>query len=291
MLSRLATARAGNLYVFAREGQPRLLVAVCSTRNSSDAAHPPAPKKAASASEGVSIQQTIANWDAANKVYFGPERDNVNFPIRRREPYSPPVRLGFIPESFFQAFYNKTGVTGPYLFGGGFLTYVLSKEIWILEHGFTHFAAFWILFFYIAKKFGPGMQKYLTGSTDAFADKYWNIPKQQAKEDFQKVIAEEEKAIWREAGQKYLFEAKRENVNLQLESAYRQRLSEAYQAVKKRLDYQVDVQSAQRRIQQQHMVQWIVDGVKAGISPQQEKDSLAKCLQDLKALSAKVATA
>jgi len=135
------------------------------------------------------------------------------------------------------------------------------------------------------------MQKYLTKRTDEFADTFWNTPKQKAKDDFQKAIEEEEKAIWREAGQKYLFEAKRENIDLQLESAYRQRLSEAYQAVKKRLDYQVDVLAAQRRLQQQHMVQWIVDGVKAGISPQQEKDSLAKCIQDLKALSVKHAAA
>nr|AOR07058.1 mitochondrial ATP synthase subunit b precursor [Enchytraeus cf. crypticus SL-2017] len=297
MLSRLAAARAGGLYVaFAKEAQPRLMLSVCSTRNASDAASsPPAttppPKSSQPSSEGGDIQQCIANWDAANKVYFGPERDNVNFPIRRREPYCPPVRLGFIPESFFQAFYNKTGVTGPYVLGAGFLTYVLSKEIWIVEHGFTHFAAFWILFIFAANKWGAGMQKFLTKRTDDFSDRYWNFPKQQAKDDFQKAIEEEEKSIWREAGQKYLFEAKRENVDLQLESAYRQRLSEAYVAVKKRLDYQVDVLSAQRRMQQQHMVQWIVDGVKAGISPQQEKDSLAKCLQDLRALSAKAASA
>lgn len=34
-------------------------------------------------------------------------------------------------------------------------------------------------------------------------------------------------------------------------------------------DYQVDVESTQRRLQQQHMVQWIVDGVVKGITPQQ----------------------
>ena len=298
MLSRLATARTGGLYLaFARDGQHRLVVAVSSTRNASDAAKSPAstsaPKVVHSSSSGSEgdIQKTIANWDAANKIYFGPERDTVNFPIRRREALTPPVRLGFIPESFFQAFYEKTGVTGPYVFGTGLLTYLLSKEIWIVEHGFIHFLAFWTLWVYAAKKWGPGIQKFLVKGTDDFTDKFWNIPKQKVKDEFQKVIEAEEKAIWREAGQKYLFETKREHVDLQLESVYRQRLSEAYQAVKRRLDYQVDVQAAQRRIQQQHMVQWIVDGVKAGITPQQEKDSLAKCLQDLKALSAKAAAA
>lgn len=262
-------------------------------RNASDAA-PAKPVAAAAATEsssGGDIQSTIAGWDRANKIYFGPERDTVNFPIRKREDFSPPVRLGFIPESFFQAFYDKTGVTGPYVFGAGLLTYLLSKEIWIVEHGFTHFVAFWAVWIYCAKKWGLGIQKFMTSKTDEFADKFWNVPKAKAKADFQKIVEEEEKAIWREAGQKHLFEAKREHVDLQLESAYRQRLAEAYQAVKRRLDYQVDVQAAERRIQQQHMVQWIVDGVKAGITPQQEKDSLAKCLQDLKALSAKAAAA
>jgi F-type H+-transporting ATPase subunit b len=237
--------------------------------------------------EGGSIQKTLANWDAANKIYFGPERDVVNFPIKPQPLTNPPVRLGFIPETWFQAFYEKTGVTGPYVLGVGFLTYVLSKEIWIIEHNFTHFIAFWTAFYIIIRKFGPGLSAYFDSQNEALEKRLWWNPVNKTKDQFKQTIEEQEKNIWREDGQKYLFEAKRENVDLQLESIYRQRLSEVYQAVKKRLDYQVDVQSAQRRVQQQHMVQWIVDGVMAGVTPQQEKDSLTKCLQDLKTIAAK----
>jgi len=37
-------------------------------------------------------------------------------------------------------------------------------------------------------------------------------------------------------------------------------------------DYQLDIDQSRRRIHQQHMVQWIVDGVIKGITPQQVSD-------------------
>lgn len=44
-------------------------------------------------------------------------------------------------------------------------------------------------------------------------------------------IAAEEKALWQAEGQKYLLEAKRENIQLQLEAAYRERINSAYNIV------------------------------------------------------------
>ncbi len=57
--------------------------------------------------------------------------------IFRVRPIDPsPVRMGVFPEEWFQAFYNKTGVSGPYmaLFSVG--TFLVSKEFYVLEHDF-----------------------------------------------------------------------------------------------------------------------------------------------------------
>merc|ERR1712002_597796 len=64
------------------------------------------------------------------------------------------VRHGIFPEELFQLLYPKTGVTGPYMLGTGLLTYILSKEIYIINP--ETFAAVCIIstFVYGVKKFG-----------------------------------------------------------------------------------------------------------------------------------------
>jgi len=234
-----------------------------------------------------SLAKHVENWDKANKIYYGPERDLVNFPHTKQPETVPPTRMGILPESWFTFFYEKTGVTGPYVFGVGLTTFLLSKELWIIEHNFTEFIAFWVAVYYLHKKAGPGISNALNKLANDYRTKHWDEPMAQTKAQAEAVIKEGETAIWQTEGQKALFEAKRENVDLQLEATYRQRLAEVHKAVKKRLDYQVEVESTKRRFEQQHMVDWIVNSVVKGITPQQEKDSITKCITDLKALSVK----
>lgn len=233
------------------------------------------------------MKKHVDNWDKANKIYYGPERDTTNFPIKKMAETSPPVRLGFIPESFFQMFYEKTGVTGPYVFGAGVLTYLLHSETWVIEHGFSEFVAFWIAISIVLRKLGPSISKTLDASAQEYCEANWEKPLQATKESSKAMITELQGAIEAEQGQKYLYEAKKENVDLQLEAEYRQRLAKVHTEVKKRLDYQLAKEVASRQFEQKHMVDWIVNNVTKSITPQQEKESISKCIQDLKALSLK----
>lgn len=233
------------------------------------------------------IEKHVENWDKANKIYYGPERDTANFPILVQPETNPPVRFGLIPATWFEMLYEKIGVTGPYTLGVGMITFLLSKELWVIEHGFTEFIGFWLAVAYLHRKIGPSIVKNLDQLDADYRAKHWDNPIRAAKGQAEESIKEGEHAIWQTDGQKILYEAKRENVDLQLEATYRKRLAEVHQAVKKRLDYQADVESTQRRFEQNHMVNWIVDSVVKGITPQQEKESIAKCIADLKGLAAK----
>ncbi|NXO30835.1 AT5F1 synthase, partial [Cisticola juncidis] len=194
------------------------------------------------------------------------------------------VRHGFIPEEFFQFLYPKTGVTGPYMLGTGLVLYLLSKEIYVVNHETIASICIMSVIIYGIKKFGPGVA--------AFADKLneekmatAKAMKSEALQALQTAIEDEKKEQWRVEGYSYLFNAKRNNIAMLLETNYRERLLMVYNEVKKRLDYQVAMQNLRRQKEQEHMIQWVEKNVVQSITPQQQKESIAKCILDLKALS------
>ncbi|NXB31637.1 AT5F1 synthase, partial [Eulacestoma nigropectus] len=194
------------------------------------------------------------------------------------------VRHGVIPEEFFQFLYPKTGVTGPYMLGTGLLLYLLSKEIYVVNHETVAAACILTVIVYGVKKFGADVA--------AFADKLNEekmatalAMKNGAIQTLQTAIEEEKKEQWRVEGRNYLFDAKRNNIAMLLEANYRERLLMVYNEVKKRLDYQVAMQTLKRQKEQDYMIQWVEKNVVQSITPQQQKESIAKCILDLKALS------
>lgn len=89
-----------------------------------------------------------------------PQRDLVNFPRPKMPNLHPDLtRFYFIPDSWFQYFYPKTGVTGPYAFGAGLLTFLLSKEYLVIDHENVSGAYFIGLCVFAGTYFGPKLRK------------------------------------------------------------------------------------------------------------------------------------
>ncbi|KPI97660.1 PREDICTED: ATP synthase subunit b, mitochondrial [Papilio xuthus] len=212
-------------------------------------------------------------------------RDEKNFPRPvRGEPGK--VRLGFVPEEWFQFFHSKTGVTGPYTFGVGLATYLFSKEIYVMEHEYYTGLSIFLMVYYATTRFGPKIAAWLDKEVDA-VENSWNEGRVQSIKDLEQAIEDEKTAQWRAQGQELLIQAKKENVLLQLEAAYRERMMNAYTEVKRRLDYQLEKSNVERRLAQKAMVDWVVTNVTKAITPDQEKQALDRCIADLSALAAK----
>jgi len=212
------------------------------------------------------------------------ERDLVNFPERKRPIDPSPVRMGIFPEEWFMAFYNKTGVSGPYMALASIGTFLASKEFFVMEHDFYVGISLAIVLTAIVKKVGPDFGEMLDKELDAQEKVLKNVRQKEIDHLLQSI---ENEKVGQANG--IVFEdviaAKKEAVGLQLEAAYRQRLSDAYTQVKKRLDYQLEVSNVKRRMEQKHMVDWIINNVRSSITPAQEEAALKKCIADLKALA------
>uniref|UniRef100_A0A8C6TN25 ATP synthase subunit b n=1 Tax=Neogobius melanostomus TaxID=47308 RepID=A0A8C6TN25_9GOBI len=194
------------------------------------------------------------------------------------------VRHGIFPEELFQLLYPKTGVTGPYMLGTGLLVYLLSKELYVINHETFVAASIGAVFIYVVKKFGPSVAAYADKINEEKVAKAQEV-KDQAIASYTQDIEDEKKEQWRVEGRSMLFDAKRNNVAMLLETNYRERLHMVTNEVKRRLDYQIALQDLHRRMEQEHMVNWVEKNVIGSITPQQEKQSIAKCITDLKALA------
>lgn len=217
----------------------------------------------------------------------GPERDLVNFPRPKQAMYGGKVRMGFLPEEWFQFFYKKTGVTGPYLFGTGLITFLMSKEYFIVDHEFHGGVTLAAMGIFVITKYGKQIGELLQKEMEEDDARLPNF-KKETMANLEESIQEEKKAQQHALSQKVLFAAKRENVLLQLEAEYRHRMSQVYEAFKKRLDYQIKKQESKKNLEHKHMVNWIINSVTKSITPAQEADALKKCISDLKILAASV---
>eukprot|EP00102_Acyrthosiphon_pisum_P021634 XP_016658844.1 PREDICTED: uncharacterized protein LOC100164274 [Acyrthosiphon pisum] len=160
--------------------------------------------------------------------FNGPERDLVNFPRMVRLEDPPKTRYLFVPEEWFEVFYEKTGVTGPYVLAAGITTFLLSKEIWVVDHEFPYVLATIGLFYVGWKKFGAS----LASSIDREIDEYeasCNSSRIGEIDSLRKTVEHQKIEVWRTEAQAQIIRAKRENVAIQLEAAYGGRLIPSFE--------------------------------------------------------------
>lgn len=155
-----------------------------------------------------------------------------------------------------------------------------------MEHEYYAGLSFAIMLTLGIKKIGPGLKKALDAECDQIEADFEQGRKDTI-DDLKDSIKHEETEQWRSEGQLLLNDAQKENVALQLEAAYRERLAQVYSEVKRRLDYQVEIQLVERRVKQKHLVNWVTSKVLASITADQDKETLSKCIADLGALAPK----
>lgn len=171
--------------------------------------------------------------------------------------YPEKVRLGFIPDTWFEFFYSKTGITGPYMFGLGLLNYLFSKEIYVCDHEFYNGLSLAIMCIVVVKKLGPKVAAYCDKEVDKYEEK-WKKLRRTEISDLEKLIEREELEQWRAGGALRLWDAKKDNIALQLEKAYRLALVDIHKEVERRLDYHVKCYYAEKRVRRKYMAKWLI---------------------------------
>merc|ERR1712128_368750 len=175
-------------------------------------------------------------------------------------------------------------VNFPYMALGGLATFLCSKEYFVMEHVFYVGFGLFIVLAGVVKQVGPDWATSVNKAIDEDEAALKSI-RQGEIDSCKASIADEESVQANTAAWEDIIAAKKEAVGLQLEGVYRARLQSAHSQVKKRLDYQLETANVVRRMEQKHMVDWIIGNVKNSITPAQEDAALKKCISDLKGLS------
>ncbi|XP_013400419.1 ATP synthase F(0) complex subunit B1, mitochondrial [Lingula anatina] len=226
-------------------------------------------------------------WSKLNAKYYGEQRDMVNYPppvfLEKRKP----VRMFFFPKSLFDFVEPKTGVLGGYMLVLGAINMGVSKEF-LFPVDLAEIFGMILVFSKVAQLGNRGLSRHLMKQSDTWTEKGYLKPLQESKEVREVAIQFTAERVELERTLKSVaIQSERENALLQLEARYRERLVQAHKKVKDRLDYQLDIQRERQNFERQHMINWILESVRKGITPQQQKDSITKCIQDLKDMAQK----
>ncbi|TKR81862.1 hypothetical protein L596_015667 [Steinernema carpocapsae] len=216
-----------------------------------------------------------------------PDRDLVNFPYPERQMYAPKTRMLMIPNSWMTPFEKVTGTSGPYVFFGGLFAFMVNKELWVFEEQ-GHMLCGWILFYLlISRTVGYRIDKYLYGEFQNRMNYFKGLIADDLKEavEFRKNSAAETESL--NAIKEKFPVIFKENMELQLEAAFRANVEQVATEMKRRIDFLHETEATKARFERDHMVKWITENVMKEVDQKAFKDQFMQtCIQQLQGLSA-----
>ena len=133
-------------------------------------------------------------------------------------------------------------------------------------------------------RLGPTVGDVFRGWHQEEVDRYSSVV-QSSKAMAGKSLHLYEEALERAKNIGHLAEARKDVLQMALETTYRERMRQMYEAVKRRLDYQVALQNARKDFERTNMINWITSEVKKSISAKQEQETLQACLNQLRQIA------
>uniref|UniRef100_S4RVV7 ATP synthase subunit b n=1 Tax=Petromyzon marinus TaxID=7757 RepID=S4RVV7_PETMA len=206
-------------------------------------------------------------------------------PVPRLPETGGKVRLGFVPEELFQFLYPKIGVILPFALGRGLLTYLLSKELYIINNETFAGLSMAAILIYIIKKYGKDVAAYADKLNDELIESV-NSVRDVTINNLTKAIENEKKEQWCVEGRNMLFDAKKVVSAMLFKLQSLNRLNLAFLKVKRRLDTSSPgLNSFHGLVLASLVISKRRRSVLHSELPRKDKDTIAKCIADLKVLS------
>ncbi len=133
-------------------------------------------------------------------------------------------------------------------------------------------------------RLGPFISDVFRGWHQEEVDRYTSVVNN-SKSMAGKMLHGYEESLSSAKGIGHLADARKDIINMGLETAYRERMKQMYEAVKRRLDYQVALQNSRKDFERTNMINWITNQVKKSITQKQEQDTLQSCINQLRQIA------
>ncbi|XP_078494790.1 ATP synthase peripheral stalk subunit b, mitochondrial [Ciona intestinalis] len=196
------------------------------------------------------------------------------------------VRHYVIPEYWFDFLYPRTGATGMYTLMAGFSAMLVSKEFFVYTPDAWYAATLLLTVAGLNKVAGKDIRNLFDNMrTDEL--KALDQVKSDQMEHIKQTVDEIKLEQWRSGSTEMINDALKNNLAMMLETEYLNRQATVVEAVKRKLDYQVEVQKVDSQLAHGHMVKWIEEKVMNTITPASQKTTLAACIAQLNAMPAK----